>query len=863
MQKNKNLVFSLIILILATVFGVGLFHGNFVVYADDETMEEEITYDVWDGTSESFSLLNSNGENSEENPYIINTAKKLAYLAEMVNAGESYEGKYFKVTTHINLGGIVNEEYEIYGGNLWTSIGYKNSNNEYAFSGHFDGGNKRIINLVFYSSSNYNSSYGLFGCTNGATIKNIDIDAKIKLTGENVGGIVGYSKDTNLTNLVSNVEIKGAINNVGGVVGSLENSKDTTISKITATSIIKNTGTTNTSGCIGNISNTANKLEIFDMMVSVDIDATSNTSGVTNIQLSAGETILDNCVAYGLINANSANNIAGVASVNNGATLKNCKNGVEIRSTGDYVAGVVAVNSGVLYNCSNYGVIVGGNYTAGIVATTTNEVNNCINNGKITGKDYTAGICSSVTKNVNVYEFKCNYNTNIITGKNYVAGVVANVHSVDIKYCFNAVDQTNENGFSIIGEDYVGGVIAKASLSNIYAIYNVSNVYSLGNSAGLIVEHNGGSDRCVLQEFLFIGKVKGTTAVGVTNTASSIRFKYGYTLPTLEFIFTENYNTSGAIVGNFALCVFENVYVAEDFCNVPHGVTGDDNNEIIITTSKAIKEGGLSHLILPDQQKMAFYYLEESEIDTETKKYYRFYPVLRNLFLDVYMSGFDNHFVDSSAVHDFYKKNMISDTFNAVTIKFKTNCNVELEDLVVKQNEDLTDCFSSLQKLEKQGYEFVGWFTDAKCKNAFNIEKGASEDITLYAKFDVPFIGFPWWVFAIIAALILTVLGVTFFVTNRKKTITFKVDGVSLDPVELKIGEIIILPQPIETDKVFSGWYYTEDYSKKFELKTMPNADLVLYGKFVSEDEKPAKKQKTKKNENTTVKNNKNVKNKK
>ena len=844
MQKSKNLVFSLIILVLASVFGVGLFSGNYTVYANDPH-EDVITYDKWDGTSEAFSLLDSSDENSEENPYIINTAKKLAYLAEMVNAGESYEGKYFKLTTYINLNGIVNEEYEIYGNN-WNSIGYKNATDEYAFSGYFDGGNKRITNLFFKNNADYASSFGLFGFTDGATIKNLNVDVRVNLNGNNVGGLVGYSKDTNISNCNVNLTSEGKINNIGCLAGYLENTKNTVIDNISGSADVKNTGTSNTSGLIGTISNSANKLEILSSMIYVDIVSVSNTAGVSNVELSTGETIIDGCNPHGTINVSAANNVAGIAAVNNGANIRNCKNGVEIVSNGDYVAGIVANNSGVIYNCQNNVKIIGGNYTAGIVATTTNEINNCINKGEINGENYTAGVCASATKNVQNYVVKCNYNTNIVIGEEYVAGVVANVHSVDVKYCFNIVAQTNEDGFSILGTNNVAGVVARATYSNIYTIYNLSNVYSLGNSAGLIAEHNGGSDKCVLQEFLFIGTVKGEIAVGVTSSASSIKFMYGYTLPTLEFVSTENYNTSGAISGNFALCSFEYVYVAEDYCDVLHGVTSNDNNEIIATTSKDIAEGQLKNLILPDQQTMAFYYLDQTSID-ENKKYYDYYPVLRNLFLDVYMSEFDNYFTDSSAVQNFYDDTMIYKTYDAVTIKFKTNCNVEIEDLAVKQNQDLTELFGILPQVSKSGYEFVGWYTDAKYKNEFNTEKGVTQDITLYAKFDVPFIGFPWWVFVIIGALIIMVLLTTFLVTNRKRNIIFKVEGVNLEPVKFKIGQALILPEPLEKDKKFDGWYYTEDCSKKFELKVMPNVDLVLYGKFVIEEVKETKNTKTNK----------------
>jgi len=65
--------------------------------------------DIYDG---SVATGFAAGDGSEENPYIIKTGSQLAYLAKTVNEGESYSGKFFKLTKNLDLN---NQE--------WTPIG--------------------------------------------------------------------------------------------------------------------------------------------------------------------------------------------------------------------------------------------------------------------------------------------------------------------------------------------------------------------------------------------------------------------------------------------------------------------------------------------------------------------------------------------------------------------------------------------------------------------------------------------------------------------------------------------------------------------------------------------------------------------
>ena len=75
---------------------VSIFVASFSVFTIVQT-----TADVWDGeaVAEGF----ASGEGTEEDPYIIETAAQLVYFRNQVDAGTTYEGKFIKLTTDIDL----------------------------------------------------------------------------------------------------------------------------------------------------------------------------------------------------------------------------------------------------------------------------------------------------------------------------------------------------------------------------------------------------------------------------------------------------------------------------------------------------------------------------------------------------------------------------------------------------------------------------------------------------------------------------------------------------------------------------------------------------------------------------------------
>ncbi len=137
--------------------------------------------DKWDGSvASSF----GGGSGTQAAPYLIATGAQLAYLADQVNSGTSYSNTYFKLANDIDCNG-----------NPWSPIG----RGTYSFRGTFDGDNHSIYDVKI-SSGTY---MGLFGYTNGATIKNTFVDVVIASAPtvlSYAGGLIAYANSTTVEN---------------------------------------------------------------------------------------------------------------------------------------------------------------------------------------------------------------------------------------------------------------------------------------------------------------------------------------------------------------------------------------------------------------------------------------------------------------------------------------------------------------------------------------------------------------------------------------------------------------------------------------------------------------------------------------
>lgn len=160
---------------------------------------------------------------------MIENEAQLSHLQQTVTAGETYQGKYFRMTADLDMGG-----------KQMPSIGHYNDyttqenpelvRESKVFRGTFDGDFHTIDNLTIVSNNAEATlgGLGLFAVSYPETrICNLTLGQGVTVEGsefDNVGGFVGYSAGGN----VENCRILGTVNgggmNVGGIVGSVEES---------------------------------------------------------------------------------------------------------------------------------------------------------------------------------------------------------------------------------------------------------------------------------------------------------------------------------------------------------------------------------------------------------------------------------------------------------------------------------------------------------------------------------------------------------------------------------------------------------------------------------------------------------------
>ena len=181
---------------------------------------------LWDGTSEQW----VNGSGTLENPYLIESARHLAWLAEKTNQshGNAFCDTCFLLTTDLDLGADK--------GLIWTPIGVMT----HKFCGNFDGNGHSIDNMAVFNDSLQPLNLempcaGLFGWVRSGSIRNLSMlnRCRIDLTYSNirsllsVGMIVGKAESTHVADCHNHGNIRvrlldgyfGANIGIGGIIG--------------------------------------------------------------------------------------------------------------------------------------------------------------------------------------------------------------------------------------------------------------------------------------------------------------------------------------------------------------------------------------------------------------------------------------------------------------------------------------------------------------------------------------------------------------------------------------------------------------------------------------------------------------------
>ncbi len=213
--------------------------------------------DIWNGTSAPW----TNGNGTSNDPYLIETAANLAYLAQKVNEGFQAQGmevfahEYFLMTDDLDLNNI-----------NWTPIGnvdYVNSTlTGFYFAGHFDGWYHTISNLKIQTSESLTGLFAGLGGTQtppsgdgGGSIQHLFVtNGNITSSGMGAGGIVGaiagdsqvYQCSFSGTITISN---SGDFCGAGGIVGAA--GENSSISECSFAGSINATNSGNFMGAAG------------------------------------------------------------------------------------------------------------------------------------------------------------------------------------------------------------------------------------------------------------------------------------------------------------------------------------------------------------------------------------------------------------------------------------------------------------------------------------------------------------------------------------------------------------------------------------------------------------------------------------
>ena len=271
---------------------------------------------AWDGTSTA-GFGGGDGSSAETACEIAN-GEQLARLAQQVNSGEAYSGKFFKLTAYIDLGG-----------NEWTPIGGSWN----CFEGTFDGNGHTMSNFIINLEDGY---IGLFGYNNG-TIMNLGVE-KAEINGKTyIGGVCGGNYGT-IEGCYNTSAVKGE--SVGGVCGenfgTIKNCYNT--GAVKGESIVGGVCGIN-DGTVANCYNTG------------AVEGESSVGGVCGDSYST----IKNCYNTGTVSGTEY--VGGVCGFNY-SKIQNCYNAGTIKGESN-VGGVCGYNDlrGTIQNCYNTGTV--------------------------------------------------------------------------------------------------------------------------------------------------------------------------------------------------------------------------------------------------------------------------------------------------------------------------------------------------------------------------------------------------------------------------------------------------------------------------------------------------------------------------
>lgn len=278
------------------------------------------------------------GKGTENSPYLIKSAADLRFLADKVNSGNSYKGKYFKQTAdiEINTSRYYSEEFK--NQEIWIPIGTLDN----PFEGIYDGDEHLISGLYLSNRENlYKSFYGLglFGhIRSEASVKNISVsnillDVKAEKQEFKCAGIIGDASRILDVSVLNCHLIDGEISGNDEVAAIVAHASSSS-----------------------RVNNTKKKIHVSKCSNSAVLEA-KRTAGIIE-DIKGVPLIIDNCINFGAVFAdNYAGGIAGYSSRT--SEIFNCCNAGDVISKASSASGIFdqCLEDVTIRNCVNYGII--------------------------------------------------------------------------------------------------------------------------------------------------------------------------------------------------------------------------------------------------------------------------------------------------------------------------------------------------------------------------------------------------------------------------------------------------------------------------------------------------------------------------
>ncbi len=334
------------LLVLVSIFA-------FVSCDDSKNVPDEITVSTWDGT------IDTTWYKEDTKEFTLTEASQLAGLAQLVNAGNDFEGKTINLGNNINL----NDKQ-------WTPIGlYKDDEGNSVkkeFSGTFDGKDYVITGLKIICENASSSYRALFGYAD-KVVKNFTVKGEVKACDSS--GVVAALGD-------------------GGTIENVTSYVNVTVDKKT-------------------IGDKPNQAKVAGIVVAVK--ASDSKIGCT----------IKNCKNYGKITSTadgSTDCIGGILSIAwdgvDKLKIQNCTNEGEVStaSSKQYAGGIVGDLSGkttntLIENCTNKGSVTAptgeesgaGTIIGKIFDGATGQIVNCTPSDSDTIKQVGKGSFSAVS----------------------------------------------------------------------------------------------------------------------------------------------------------------------------------------------------------------------------------------------------------------------------------------------------------------------------------------------------------------------------------------------------------------------------------------------------------------------------------